>query len=199
MRIVIDGTVGAGKTTVLMGTSQRDRLKRKFTSLNELGFPVFSDLIIDVIKEMRLQGISDPSENWEYFFYLATQHAIGYYERADLYTINFYDRGIFFLEIMARRYGYSMPQEYYNFCQQNRYDNPVFIFCPIWGIDMTKPHITDNRQKVYTDDERRLQQQQVIDLYKMYNYDVVTVPLGSDNIYESVDYRLNIIKEVLGL
>lgn len=199
LRIIIDGTVGVGKTTVLVGSSQRDKLKRKFTSIKDFGFPVFSDLVIDVIREMRAQGIQDPSQNWNYFFNLATQHAIAYYKSADVHTVNFYDRGIFFLEIMAKRYGCDMPQNYYDFCQHNRYDAPVFIFCPIWGIDMTKPHEMDNRGKIYTDSERKLQQQQIIDLYKKYGYEIVEVPLGSNNIYESVDYRLKKIKEVLGL
>ena len=199
MRIVIDGTVGAGKTTVLIGTSQRDRLKRRFISLKDMGFSVYSDLVIDVIKEMRIRGLQDPSENWKLFFEIATNHAIEYYENADVNSINFYDRGIFFLEIMAKRYGYSMPPKYFEFCHQNRYDSPVFIFEPVWGIDMTKPQETDNRQKIYTERDRRLQHQQVIDLYKAYNYDIIEVPLGSDNINESVDFRLKIVKEVLGL
>lgn len=199
MRVVIDGTVGAGKTTVLMGKSQRDRLNRRFSGFKDMGYPVFSDLVIDVIKEMRMQGIEDPSNNWEMFFSIATQHAIHYYEAADPHTINFYDRGIFYLEIMANRYGYRMPKVYYDFCFQHRYDMPIFIFCPIWGIDMTKPHEEDNRQKVYSVQERALQHKQVIDIYKSHSYDIIEVPLGSENVYESVAYRIDFIKKRLGL
>lgn len=199
MRIVIDGTVGAGKTTVLLGASQRDELKRKFVSIKDMGFPVFTDLIIDVIQMMRVQGIRDPSENWELFFRIATQKAISYFEEADSQTISFYDRGILFLEIMAKRYGFEMPKEYYDFCRDHRYDAPVFIFTPVWGIDTTKPHKEDNKQKIYTENDRKMQHQQVIDLYKSYSYEIIEVPLGSSDINESVSYRLNMIKEVLNL
>lgn len=199
MRVVIDGTVGAGKTTILKGRSQRDKHNRKFASIEELGFPVFGDLIIDVIRQMRMQGINDPSENWELFFYNATQHAIEYYEKANPNTINFYDRGILYLEIMAKRYKSHLPKEYYDFCKYNRYDMPIFIFCPILGIDMTRPHKEDNWQKIYTDYDRKLQHQQVMELYKFYNYEVIEVPLVSCDINESVDFRIKMIKEVLGL
>ena len=199
MRIVIDGTVGAGKTTVLIGHSQRDPFNRNFYSFKDMGFTVFSDLIINVIKTMRQQGIEDPSVNWPLFFQLATTLAMEYYFRADSEKISFYDRGIFFLEIMAKRYGYKMPKEYYDFCRMYQYAQPVFIFTPILSLDMTKPHKTDNFQKIYSKSERIKQHQQVIDLYKSYHYEVVEVPIGSNNIYDSVEYRLNFIKEVLSI
>ena len=100
MRIVIDGTVGAGKTTVLIGHSQRDPFNRNFYAFKGMGFTVFSDLIINVIKTMRQQGIEDPSVNWPLFFQLATTLAMEYYFRADSEKISLYDRGIFFLEII---------------------------------------------------------------------------------------------------
>ena len=50
---------------------------------------------------------------------------------ANVGTINFYDRGIYYLEIMAKRYGCTMPSEYDDFCSRFHYDNPVFIFEPI--------------------------------------------------------------------
>lgn len=50
MRIIIDGTVGAGKTTLITGNSQRDVEHKKYLGLSELGFPVYTDLITNVIK-----------------------------------------------------------------------------------------------------------------------------------------------------
>lgn len=199
MRIVIDGTVGAGKTSLLIGTSQRDMEHKTFQSFKSLGYPVFSDLVINVIKEMRNNGISDPADNWDLFFSLAVEHSIKYYNESIPNTINFYDRGIFYLEILANRYNCLLPDEYYKFCSNNRYDDPVFIFEPILSLDMSNPHITDNKQKKYSLQERIEQHKQIINLYKSNNYQVIEVPLKYDDPWESADYRLSMIKEVLGI
>ena len=105
MRIIIDGTVGCGKTSVILGESQRDSEHKRFLGLADLGYPVFTDLVINVIKHMRNSGINDPSQNWDIFFKIAVQHCINNYNNANVGTINFYDRGIYYLEIMAKRYG----------------------------------------------------------------------------------------------
>ena len=36
MRIIIDGTVGAGKTTLITGMSQRDIQKKKYPGISDL-------------------------------------------------------------------------------------------------------------------------------------------------------------------
>ncbi len=200
IRIIVDGTVGAGKTTVLRGTSQRDPLHRVFPSFSKLGFPVFGDLIIRVIDEMRKMGISDPSEDWPLFFKMATALGISFFENAKPDTINFYDRGIYFLEIMAKRYGQTMPSEYYSFCDSNRYDTPVFVFEPLLNLDMTHPHDEDNRQKVYTKEDRIRQHSAVIDLYHDHGYNqLVLIPVYSDSVTESVNMRIKRMMEVLGI
>ena len=119
------------------------------------------------------------------------------YNKADENTINFYDRGIYFLEVVANRYNQKLPQKYYDFCKEHRYDDPVFIFEPILSIDMTKPHETDNKQKVYTLEQRIQQHNMILNLYKRNGYKVVEVPLKSENPYENNLYRLNFIKETL--
>lgn len=199
MRIIIDGTVGAGKTTLLTGKSQRDAEHKKYLGFSELGFPVYTDLITNVIKKLRERGISDPSLDWNLFFDVAVEHCILNYNSASNNTINFYDRGIFFLELLAKRYDQQLPQSYFDFCKDNFYDNPVFVFEPILSIDMTRPHETDNKQKCYTVEERIYQHHDVIELYKKWGYDVIEVPLGSNNPDDSNIFRLNFIKKVLNL
>ncbi|MFR2755429.1 MAG: AAA family ATPase [Eisenbergiella massiliensis] len=197
MRIIIDGTVGAGKTTLITGNSQRDTEHKQYLGLSELGFPVYTDLITNVIKELRERGISDPSLDWRLFFNVAVEHCISNYNNASNNTINFYDRGIFFLELLAKRYDQQLPQLYFDFCKDHFYDNPVFIFEPILSIDMTRPHETDNKQKSYTVEDRIRQHHDVIDLYKKWGYNVIEVPLGSNKSNESNIYRLNFIKKIL--
>lgn len=199
MRIIIDGTVGAGKTTLITGNSQRDVEHKKYLGLSELGFPVYTDLITNVIKELRNRGISDPSLDWNLFFDVAVKHCISNYNSASNNTINFYDRGIYFLELLAKRYDQQLPQLYFDFCKDHLYDNPVFIFEPILSIDMTQPHETDNKQKCYTVEDRIRQHRDVIDLYKKWGYEVIEVPLESNNPNDSNIFRLNFIKKVLNI
>jgi len=196
-RIVVDGAPGSGKTSVLTGMSQRDESKKKFISLKTAGYTIFDDLIINVIDCMRKKGISDPSENWDMFFNLAVDRAIGFYEGAEPDLINFYDRGIFYLEILAQRYNCKMPKKYYDFCEKNRYDDPVFVMEPILDIDMTKPHKTDNMQKIYTKEERLAQHKQIVDLYKKHGYKVIEIAKGSNDTKESNESRLIKIKKEL--
>lgn len=133
------------------------------------------------------------------FFDVAVKHCISNYNSASNNTINFYDRGIYFLELLAKRYDQQLPQSYFDFCKDYLYDNPVFIFEPILSIDMTHPHETDNKQKCYTVEDRIRQHRDVIDLYKKWGYDIIEVPLESNNPNDSNIFRLNFIKKVLNI
>ena len=197
MRIIIDGTVGAGKTTLIIGSSQRDPKKERYPALSDGGYPTFTDMIARVIRMMRNNGLSGPEQDWDSFFEIAVDRCMDDYNKADENTINFYDRGIYFLEVVANRYNQKLPQKYYDFCKEHRYVDPVFIFEPILSIDMTKPHETDNKQKVYTLEQRIQQHNMILNLYKRNGYKVVEVPLKSENPYENNLYRLNFIKETL--
>ena len=64
---------------------------------------------------------------------------------------------------------------------------------------MSIPHNTDNKQKAYSVQERVEQHKQIIQLYKSNNYQVIEVPLKYDDPWKSVDFRLAMIKEVLGI
>lgn len=198
MRIIIDGTVGSGKTTVVKGWSQRDSLGRDFYGLQSFGYSIFSDLIIDIIADLRKQGIPDPMCDWPLFFREVTRLGIQYYFQAPPNAISFYDRGIYFLEIMAKRYNQRMPDEYYEFINTCRYDEPIFIFETLSSLDMTHPHREDNCQKVYTLQDRLKQQDEVIKIYKKYGYkNIIIVPTYSNDINISVKWRINYIMKSL--
>lgn len=199
MRIVLDGTVGAGKTTLIAGISQRNPSAVRLSGLADLGCPIFTDWIIDVIADMRKIGFDDPSDNWNLFFDMAFEKGVMYYEQAVSHKINFYDRGIIFLEVMAKRYNICLPKKYFDYCAIHRYDNPVFILEPILSISLLEPHPTDNRQKIYTREQRIKQHKYTIDLYKRWGYDVIVLPLTNNSIVESHKYRLNLIKRTLGI
>lgn len=199
MRIVLDGTVSAGKTTLITGISQRNPNAKRLEGLVDFGFPIFTDWIVDIIADIREMGYEDPRENWELFFEMALEKSIINFENALPNTINFYDRGINFLEIMAKRYKVHLPQKYYDFCSRYRYDDPVFILEPVLSIELVTPHSTDNQQKIYTRQERIQQHYDTVDLYKKWGYKVIVLPLVGDTPEENQKFRIKRIKEVLGI
>ena len=64
---------------------------------------------------------------------------------------------------------------------------------------MTKPHEMDNKQKVYTVEQRMQQHYQIMKIYEEKGYNVIIIPLKSEDPYENNIYRLNLIKKKLGL
>jgi len=210
-RIIFDGCPGAGKTTLLTGKSQRDIYNREFRGLNASGYSVFTDLVNASLKEMRERCGNmtiQPTDDWKLFFECATDRAIKYYEAAKPDLISFYDRGIFYLEIMAEKNNCidQLPDRYYSFIQNYRYDDPVFIVHPIYGIEI-KPQEGDSKTRVFTDEERKKQHEKIIALYKRYKYKIVYLPApthpdalnNNDMIRENVHSRLGIVNEKLGI
>lgn len=66
MRIIIDGTVGCGKTSVIW-VNRRETLNIRGFRVGRSWVSRFTDLVINVIKHMRNSGINDPSQNWDIF------------------------------------------------------------------------------------------------------------------------------------
>lgn len=199
-RIIIDGAPGAGKTTLLTGMSPRDELKRETTSITSWGYTVFCELITQTISNMRQNGIGDPTQDWGMFFNLAVDLAIDYYRKAETNLISFYDRGIFYLEIMAERLGCidNLPKKYFEFINENRYDDPVFIMHPILSHKVT-PHKGDSKARIYTNEERVAQHSKIVSLYKKYGYRVIELPVYMDDFDDNIKKRLSIIKKEIGI
>lgn len=153
------------------------------------------------------RGIQPP-DDWKLFFECATDRAIKYYEAARPNLISFYDRGIFYLEIMAERNNCkdALPEKYYNFVNTNRFDDPVFIIHPILGLEI-KPQEGDSTTRVFTDNERIEQDKKIVALYKRYRYKVIEINSPTDSksvkdfhtVENNVNERLDIIKKELGL
>ncbi|MDR2408523.1 MAG: AAA family ATPase [Bacteroidales bacterium] len=213
-RIVIDGPPGAGKTTLLVGTSDRAELGNKvfIGSFKESGYTVFGGLINDSIKDMRKEKnnpVMEPSDNWDMFFKYAIERAIKSYNEAKPDLINFYDRGIIFLEVFAELGGYKgeMPPEYHNFIENNRYDTPVFIFHPIPGYKVS-PQAGDAKFRNYDFNGLEKIYEKTVAAYKKYNYKVVEIKAPNKNmaskkdknaVQKNIDSRITIIKKELGI
>lgn len=181
MRIVIDGTAGCGKTTFLQGRADEDFAKKKYINVKDLGHEVFGELIRGTIY-IRKQKSADPFDDWNDFFDIALERGADFFTRAkDDSRLYFYDRGMPYLKIMASRYNHIIQEKYYDYCEKYRYDSPVFVFEPLKSYDDLKSQKAHPvRKKGYTYEERLVQHEQVISLYKKWRYDVVQVPVFAD-------------------
>ena len=99
-----------------------------------------------------------------------------------------------------------LPEKYFSFINENRYDDPIFIVHPILGIEI-KPLEGDSKTRVFTDDERIEQDKKIVALYKRHKYRVIEIPSPDspdlirnfEVVNNSVNDRLSIIKKELGL
>jgi len=214
-RVVIDGTPGAGKTTLLTGKSDRDYMgNREFTgSFAKSGYTVFGGLINDSIKKMRKESGNpnmQPTEDWDMFFKYAVDHAIQDYNKAKGNLISFYDRSIIFLEQFAEEGHYQgrLPEKYYNFVYnpKNRFDDPVFIFRPIRGYEVS-PRPGDADIRNYTFDKLEEYHTRIVKLYERHHYKVVVIDAptdpeiikSADEVQKNINERLEQIKKELDI
>lgn len=198
MRIVVDGTLGAGKTTFLTGTSPSWGSRSKFPNVRDLGYRVFSELIRGTVDERRKFG-ADPFDDWGAFFALAQCRAEEQYADGAGEEISFYDRGLPFLGVMASRYGYRMPDAYFRSTANHQYDSPVLIFEPIIETDYTHPRQGEVRASIFTLEERLQQHADTIAAYEQLNYEIVRIPVFKGTMEESIQRRFEFVRDLLGL
>lgn len=197
MRIVIDGTLGSGKTTFLSGTSPAEP-DRRYPSIADLGYPVFAELIRGTVDE-RLKKTSNPFDDWDDFFRIAIERAEDQYLAGAGHSYAFYDRGLPFLGVMAGRYGVPLPQRYYDACESLRYDDPVFVFLPVESIDYGSPRPGEIRASTFSLEERISQHDQTVEAYGALGYQIELVPILDPDKERCILRRLEFVKREVGL
>ncbi len=191
-RYILDGTVGGGKTTLLSGVSTVDARKQRYPSLSDFGFDIRGGVIRKTISELHLKGKA-PFSHLEDFFAIALELEIKEFESAKQGEITFYDRGLPFQKILAENHNYKLPFDYNNYFEIFRYDSPVFIIDPITSFDMSKPLLGEEPEKIFPLEKRLIHHQKVIELYSQLGYDILIVPVLSDDILENISLRLKFI------
>jgi len=199
MRYVVDGTLGGGKTVFLTGTSPADEEGHEpYTSVRSLGYRVFSELIRGTV-DARLRVTSDPFDDWDAFFSLAIDRAEQQFRDGEGEEVSFYDRGLPFLSVMARRYGYAMPERYGESLRRHRYDSPVLIFDPIESTDYTAPRRGEVRASTFTLAERLAQHRETVEAYESLGYEILRVPVFEGSKETSIRMRYEYVRSQLGL
>jgi serine/threonine protein kinase/predicted ATPase len=211
-RIVIDGAPGSGKTMLLTGKSPKNETEtsvRNFNCFADIGYKVFDGLIIEAIRraEMEIpvkQQILSRDWGWDVFFRIAVDLAIDFHDNAKPGHVSFYDRGIYFLQIMAeifaKRNGvskYELPQKYHNFVELSPYDNTVFVFNPIRSLDLNVAYSGEPNLKTFSLEERNEISNRVEQLYLECDYDVVRIEDHGKDEKTDIEFRINEIKDKL--
>jgi len=209
-RIVIDGTVGSGKTTLikgysLKGISSPNQEVKTYPCLANLGYNTIGEAIRGTIAHFRENG-KEPYEliNGKR---IASQGYIDYvidlsvkqFHAAKPNQTTFYDRGIPYLELHAKFFGEKVPKKYYEYCKKYRYDNPVFVVSPIPTLNLENPLPGDEKIKIYTWKMREDEHQKTMEIYKNFGYEVVEVPIMHENMITNINMRLDFIKKYLKL
>ena len=173
-RIIITGGPGSGKTSLI-------------SFLSENGFQCQHEISREVILEAQKEGIdqlflTDPilfskkllKERLKQF------NDIHHFEK----TAIFYDRGLPDITAYMDYTGVNYPDEFKNFCQNNRYDS-IFLLPPWKDI-----YIQDNeRYESFAEAEKI--HHFLLKAYKNYGYKVIEVP------FDTLTNRMKFIKTSL--
>jgi len=198
-RIIIDGTVGAAKTTCILGVSTANRKSVRQPCLEDLGYPVTGEAIRTAIANISSKG-QNPFGDLDIFFDLALDISADMHKKAEKNDITFFERGIPYLRLLADYFGYTIGRKYYEYCEKFKYDSPVFIFKPILSFDMTVPAYGEPPEKIFTLKQRLIQHQDVIKIYSELGYEIIEIPVFTEkNIAENNNLRIAMIKEHLRL
>ena len=200
-KVLIDGTVGAGKTTCILGVSSADRNGVKYNCLADEGYNTPEGLIRAALAEIKKQGVEKPMEgDLDIFFDLALEISVTMYKQADEYPITFFERGIPYLKLLAEHRNHIISNKYYDYCVEYKYSSPVFILAPISSFDMRAPVPGEEPTKIYTLEQRFAENKKLICIYQELGYEVIEVPVFTENnIGENNTKRIKLIKKCLGL
>ncbi|NRA69123.1 MAG: AAA family ATPase [Pseudobacteriovorax sp.] len=175
-RIIITGTPGTGKTSLI-------------TELSKRGFSTVAEPTRKVLKEqLEKNGPALPSKDPYLFVKTMLDFSLQEYQRyADSLDMIFFDRGIPDLIAYAQRFGVD-TEVFVRAATSYRYQNKVFILDPWEAIFVN-------------DDERRLSfdmalafHDQIVSSYKLVNYELISVPKNS--VEERADFVLSKTKKL---
>jgi len=192
-KIVIDGPPGSGKTTLLFGQSDSEKkLPHPPKNLSALGFNCLKESAAQAFFELSEKNI-EPMSNNEYWFQRIVEMEKEKYLSPKLEdAIYFFDRSFHHWIHFRQTLGIKLPDWYDEFNAKVRYDNPIFLFSPILSCDLTKSS-GDKGAHVFTTAERLESYQRTMSIYNDLNYQVIEVPMFSEDIFENTERRIEMI------
>jgi predicted ATPase len=200
-KIIIDGTVGAGKTTCILGVSSANRSSQKYHCFSDEDYNTTGEAIRVALAELKKQGLEQPiRDDINAFFDLALEKSVDMYNQANKYALTIFERGMPYLKLLAEHLNHVISNKYYEYCDKYKYSSPVFILAPISSFDMRIPAAGEEPTKKYTLEQRLTEHKKLITIYQDLGYKVIEVPVFTEkNIEENNIKRINMIKEYLKL
>lgn len=196
MRIVIDGGCGSGKTTFLKGKGFGNDICN--LSINNLGFPILSDLLDTSFNEGLNCGILPPKsdQDWNSLFYFILQNGKKQYDfaKGSEDKIFWYDRGVPYIHVIAKEESVPMDLEVINRIREFQYDY-VFVFSPIETFDLS--HTAKGGFKFFSLEDRYNSFENTYEAYSNYLKNVYKVPVFSDNLVDNFKKRYDFINRII--
>lgn len=158
-KIIITGTMGAGKTSLLK-------------QLSDFNFPVVPECARVILAEQRsFSGHGVPEDNPSLFCELLLSRTL-YQYKVESSLLVLFDRGL--PDIIAYASFFNLDLTHYKKCAAlNRYQQSVFLLEPWQDI-----YENDDERKMSFDQAQDFHQR-LVDIYQSLNYDLCIVPKGS--------------------
>ena len=196
-RYVIEGAPGAGKTTIIFGRSHDEDDKTHYPCLKDEGFNVISESMTGTNRELRKEGI-EPKYNMPEVFKRVLKKTIDKFHNVKE-GINIFDRGLPSYEPLGNFFkGMLDMDNFYENCKKIRYDSPIIFLKPIPSVDLSKPKIPGKiTTRIYSLEERYDLHEQIKETYKKQGYEVIEIPIYSDNLEENLKIRIKKILKII--
>jgi len=199
MRIVIDGAPGSGKTTFI-SCNFLDPVRRQcsvnVSNLSSMGFKVFTEMVEESVIETKKIGKYPPnsSERWNVLFNIILRNGIKHYEEGANFDVSWYDRGLPFLTTFAKANNQILPDSIINALSLYSYDY-IFVFEPILSFDLSKEN--NGKFRTLTVEDRLYEYELTIKSYESLGYQVVSVPVFSDDLTVNFKKRYQFINSFI--
>lgn len=191
LKFVIDGAPGSGKTTLLFGKVGDEEINKNIPCLKDYGFKIIPEAISTTADQMRKEG-KTPANSIKEFINRTINRSIKESFRKYKY-ICIIERGLpgyFFMESIFK---IKLPQAYSDYFKVTDYNSPIFVLEPIYDFDMSKRNKHLRVSRVATLKQRKDIFKKTVNIYKKFGYEVVIVPLYSEDIKINNQKRIEYI------
>lgn len=187
-KIIIEGAPGAGKTTLLFGRVEDDVQDSRIPSFKDLGINIITEAITEIANEMRAEG-KVPIDNIDEFTRRIIDKSISD-SLTEYNQTTIIERGLPSYFFLVDIFKIKLPQKYYDFYKEVKYESPIFILETIESFDMSERNKSLRKGRVANLKQRKGIFKKTIKLYQDLGYQTEIVPLYSNNIAENNKKRI---------
>lgn len=185
-RIIIDGPQGSGKTTLLKGVSRFEG--QHHSCCEDFGCKVFDSSWQTILDLMHVEG-KKLEQNADEALMHALEMDAANFDFPFMSETHFFEGSFINLKLIADNLGITMPQNYYSLCSEYMYYPSVFVLKPLESLTCKPGNRVLNQQAQ--------EFERICNLYRSFEYSVISVPTYSVDIEENNLKRLIFIFRIL--